>query len=119
MKMAVATSLGTIVLTAFRSVQSHRACGAVDEALLRSLGLVIGLPGCLLFAWSGWGAPGRPPLSAGYVSPLGLAAITPATWLAAPLGARLAHSLPRAWLRRAFALFLALTAAKMLGAFQT
>jgi uncharacterized membrane protein YfcA len=219
MQMAVGTSLGTIVLTAFRSVQSHRARGAVDEALLASLavavlggvlagslvahrvdgrslsgvfgvvalivalhmafgregwslragfpvgaaryalgaligffsvlmglgggtlgvpifsacgvpihravgtaaglGLVIGLPGCIAFAWSGWGAPGRPPLSAGYVSLLGLAAITPATWLAAPYGARLAHALPRAWLRRAFALFLALTAARMLGAFRS
>ena len=61
-------------------------------------------------------SPGRPPGSAGFVNLLGLAAITPATWLAAPLGARLAHALPRVWLRRAFALFLALTAARMLGA---
>ena len=45
---------------------------------------------------------------------LGLAAITPATWLAAPLGARLAHALPRVWLRRAFALFLSITAVRML-----
>jgi uncharacterized membrane protein YfcA len=188
MHLAVGTSLGTIVLTAARSVQSHRRRGAVDEALLRSLalsvlagvlagsalargvegqvlsgvfgcvalavslhmafgreswrlrdgvpegapraslgasigfvsvlmglgggtlgvpilsllgvpihravgtaaglGLLIGVPGCISFALAGWGVPGRPPLSVGYVNLLGLAAITPATWLAAPLGAR-------------------------------
>jgi uncharacterized membrane protein YfcA len=219
MHLAVGTSLGTIVLTALRSVQSHRVRGAVDEALLRSLalavlvgvlagsllarrvdgrvltgvfgavalvvalhmalgregwklrdglpegparaalgaligffsvlmglgggtlgvpilsifgvpihravgtaaglGLLIGVPGCISFALSGQGVPGRPPFSVGYVSLLGLAAITPATWLAAPFGARLAHALPRVWLRRAFALFLALTAARMLGALRS
>jgi uncharacterized membrane protein YfcA len=75
---------------------------------------VIGLPGALSFVVSGWGVPLRPPFSAGFVNLLGLAAITPATWLAAPLGARLAHALPRPWLRRAFAFFLALTALRML-----
>jgi uncharacterized membrane protein YfcA len=214
MHLAVGTSLGTIVLTALRSVQSHRSRGAVDEALLRSLmlpvlagvllgsalargadgrvlsgvfgavalgvslhmafgregwrlrdgmpgglpraaigaaigfvsvlmglgggtlgvpilsllgvpihravgtaaglGLLIGIPGAVAFAANGWGAPGRPPLSLGYVNLIGLAAITPATWLTAPLGARLAHALPRVWLRRAFALFLAITAIQML-----
>jgi len=208
MHLAVGTSLGTIVLTALRSVQSHRVRGAVDEALLRSLALAVlvgvlagsllarrvdgrvltgvfgavalvvalhmalgregwklrdglpegparaalgaligffsvlmglgggtlgvpilsifgvpihraAVPGCISFALSGQGVPGRPPFSVGYVSLLGLAAITPATWLAAPLGARLAHALPRVWLRRAFALFLALTAARMLGALRS
>ncbi|NQW08501.1 MAG: hypothetical protein HQ481_01270 [Alphaproteobacteria bacterium] len=37
----------------------------------------------------------------------------PMTVITAPLGARLAHRLSRVWLRRAFALFLAITAARM------
>jgi uncharacterized membrane protein YfcA len=53
------------------------------------------------------------------VSLAGLAAITPTTWLAAPLGARAAHALPRVWLRRAFALFLAATALRMLAALRS
>jgi uncharacterized membrane protein YfcA len=36
MHLAVGTSLATIVVTAWRSVTSHRAHGSVDEALLRS-----------------------------------------------------------------------------------
>ena len=36
MHLAVGTSLATIVVTAWRSVASHRARGSVDEALLRS-----------------------------------------------------------------------------------
>lgn len=101
-------TLGVPILSAF-GVPIHRAVGTAA-----GLGLVIGLPGCLSFVASGWGVPQRPPFSAGFVNLLGLAAITPATWLAAPLGARLAHALPRLWLRRAFAFFLALTALHML-----
>jgi uncharacterized membrane protein YfcA len=101
-------TLGVPILSAF-GVPIHRAVGTAA-----GLGLVIGLPGALSFVVSGWGVPLRPPFSAGFVNLLGLAAITPATWLAAPLGARLAHALPRPWLRRAFAFFLALTALRML-----
>jgi uncharacterized membrane protein YfcA len=101
-------TLGVPILTLF-GVPIHRAVGTAA-----GLGLVIGLPGALAFAVAGWGVPLRPPFSAGFVNLLGLAAIAPATWLTAPLGARLAHALPRAWLRRAFAFFLALTALRML-----
>jgi uncharacterized membrane protein YfcA len=106
-------TLGVPILSAF-GVPIHRAVGTAA-----GLGLLIGVPGCISFALSGHAVPGRPPFSVGYVSLLGLAAITPATWIATPFGARLAHALPRVWLRRAFALFLALTAARMLGALRS
>jgi uncharacterized membrane protein YfcA len=100
-------TLGVPVLTLF-GLPVHRAVGTAA-----GLGLVIGVPGALSFAWSGWGAPGLPPLSLGYVNGLGFALIVPATWLAAPVGARLAHRAPQRTLRRLFALFLVATSLRM------
>ena len=44
MRMCLATSLATIVVTSLRSVLAHRRRGAVDEALLRrwAPGIVVG-----------------------------------------------------------------------------
>lgn len=78
-----------------------------------ALGLVIAIPGTIGFLYSGIGMPNRPPLSIGYVSLIGFALIVPATMLAAPWGARMAHAMSTKWLRRAFALFLAITSARM------
>jgi uncharacterized membrane protein YfcA len=64
----------------------HRAVGTA--ALF---GLVISVPGMLGFAIAGWGDPRIPAASLGYVSLVGFACIAPATVLAAPLGAKLAH----------------------------
>lgn len=100
-------TLGVPVLTLF-GVPIHRAVGTAA-----GLGLVIGLPGALAFAASGWGASGLPPFSLGYVNGLGFALIVPATWLAAPVGARLAHGAPQRTLRRLFALFLVATSLRM------
>ena len=47
-----------------------------------------------------------PPLSIGYVSLIGLILFAPASVIAAPYGARLAHNLSRRRLEVAFALFL-------------
>ncbi|CAK0776093.1 putative membrane transporter protein [uncultured Gammaproteobacteria bacterium] len=78
-----------------------------------ALGMVIAVPGTLGFIAGGWATQGLPPLSLGHVNLLGLALVSPASMLAAPLGAHLAHTIDPRWLRRAFAVFLALTAAKM------
>lgn len=77
-----------------------------------AIGLVIALPGAIGFMLTGMNVEGRPPLSLGYVSLLGFALIAPATMLAAPWGARIAHSINPLYLRRAFGVFLALTALK-------
>jgi len=79
-----------------------------------AVGLVIALPGTFGFMWSGWGTPGLPSLSLGYVSLLGLALIAPTGMLAAPFGARIAHTIPPRALRLIFALFLAIMAVRML-----
>jgi uncharacterized membrane protein YfcA len=47
-----------------------------------------------------------PAWSLGFVSLIGVLLIIPASFIAVPYGARLAHRLSRAALRRSFALFL-------------
>ncbi len=79
-----------------------------------ALGLVIAVPGTIGFVLSGWGRPGLPPLSLGYVNLAGFALIVPATMLAAPWGARLAHTISTDGLRKAFAAFLFLTSLRMI-----
>lgn len=79
-----------------------------------AVGLVIALPGALAFVLAGWGQPGLPPLSLGYVNLVAFAVLIPMTSLFAPLGARLAHRLSPVWLRRAFALFLLVNGANIL-----
>jgi uncharacterized membrane protein YfcA len=101
-------TLGVPILTLF-GVPIHRAVGTAA-----GLGLVVGIPGTLVFAASGWGAQALPPFSIGYVNALGFALIVPATFALAPVGARLAHAAPQRALRRIFAAFLALTSARML-----
>lgn len=98
------------------SVPSLTACGypvrrAVGTA--SAIGLVIALPGAIGFVVSGWGLENLPPLSLGYVNGAGFALIVPMTMIAAPWGAHLAHTLPPHWLRRGFAVFLLVTAARM------
>jgi uncharacterized membrane protein YfcA len=78
-----------------------------------AIGLIIAVPGTIGFAIAGLDVAGRPPLSLGYVSVIGFLLLTPTTMLAAPWGARLAHALAPQRLRLAFAVFLALTSARM------
>jgi uncharacterized membrane protein YfcA len=82
-------------------------------ATASGFGVAIGLPAAIGFIVMGWDAPGRPPLSLGYVNvpaALLMAVVTTAT---APFGARLAHRLDRKTLRRLFAVFLVFTAASI------
>lgn len=77
-------------------------------------GVLIALPGAVGFIIAGLGAPGRPPASLGYVNLVGFALIVPATVLAAPWGARIAHSISPRWLRWSFVAFLLATGVRML-----
>ena len=101
-------TLSVPIMTLF-GVPIHRAVGTAA-----GLGTVIAVPGVIGFTIGGWNATGLPDFSAGYVNWLGFALIVPATVLAAPLGARLAHALNPQKLRRVFALFLGGTALRML-----
>ena len=86
----------------------HRAVGTAS-----AIGFIIAAPATAGFVIAGWQAEALPQLSFGFVNLLGVALIAPlSTWMA-PYGARLAHRLSPVTLRRAFALFLALTSARM------
>ena len=54
-----------------------------------------------------------PPLSLGFVSVIGLVAIAPISSIVSPLGAHIAHALPRRWLEIGFALFLLTVAIRL------
>jgi uncharacterized membrane protein YfcA len=69
-------------------------------------GLPIALMGAATNIALGWGASELPPWSLGYVYLPAFAGIVLASSLTAPVGARLAHSLPQAKLKKVFALFL-------------
>jgi uncharacterized membrane protein YfcA len=102
---------GTIGATVLRlyGFSMHRAIGTSA-----GFGFLIAMPGALGMIVNGWGASGLPSMSLGFVNLIGVALITPATWIAAPLGVALAHYLERKTLRRVFALFLASMALRML-----
>ncbi len=87
----------------------HRAVGTAS-----AIGFLIGVPGTIGMIFGGWDRQGLPPFSLGFVNLLGLALILPASMLLAPWGARAAHALPVRGLKIAFAVFLALTAARMI-----
>ena len=85
----------------------HRAIGTSNL-----FGLAIALPGTLGYLLARPDAP-VPPGGLGLVSLPGLLLIAPMSVLAAPLGARLAHSLDRRRLSAAFGAFLLVVAARM------
>ncbi|HXC55906.1 MAG TPA: sulfite exporter TauE/SafE family protein [Rhizomicrobium sp.] len=90
-------------------VPIHRAVGTAA-----AFGAIISIPGTIGAAISGWQAHGLPPYSLGYVNLLGFVLIAPASFVVAPFGARIAHDMDRKKLRQMFALFIGITALKML-----
>lgn len=79
-----------------------------------AMGLPIALCGSAGYLWNGWGQSGLPAACAGYVYLPALVILSGASSLTAPMGARLAHRLPVATLKRVFSLVLVLLSAKML-----
>lgn len=77
-------------------------------------GLPIAVAGAAGFVWTGWGEANLPEYTLGYLYLPALAGIVIASVLSAPLGARLAHTVPAASLKRFFALFLAILGLRML-----
>jgi uncharacterized membrane protein YfcA len=101
-------TLSVPTLAAF-SFPIHRAVGTASF-----IGMLIGIPAVVGFIWSGYGVADRPPLSLGFVSLPAVALIFPMTMIMAPVGVRLAHRLNQRRLKIAFAVFLFITAARML-----
>ncbi|MFB2551685.1 sulfite exporter TauE/SafE family protein [Ensifer soli] len=91
---------------------------SIHQAVATSsgLGVLISIPGLIGYVWAGWGEPGRPPFSTGYINWIAVALIIPVTLLVAPLGVRLAHALKRRQLEIGFGIFLVLISARF---FQT
>ena len=100
-------TFSVMTLTLF-GMPIHRAVGTA--ALF---GLAISLPGTVGFVVAGWGDPRLPALSLGFVNVLGFALIAPATWLTAPVGARIAHGFAPRTLSVAFGAFLVIAAARL------
>lgn len=101
-------TLSVPILTAF-GYDIRRAVGTAA-----AIGLLIAIPATLGYVISGWSAADLPPFSIGYVNLIAFIALVPLTAWCAPIGARLAHALPPKILNYAFAVFLLLTAARML-----
>ncbi len=79
-----------------------------------AIGFPIAIAGTVGYAVNGWSVPGLPGYSLGYLYLPALAGIVSTSVLTAPLGVRLAHSLPVAKLKRVFAVVLLLVGTRML-----
>ena len=79
-----------------------------------AIGLPIALAGSLGYMVSGWGQENLPELSLGYVYWPAVVLISLVSVFTAPLGARLAHKLPVAMLKKIFGIILLALAVKML-----
>ena len=102
-------SLVTMVLTLYGK-PIHNAV-----ATSAGVGVPITIAGTLGYVLAGLPHQAElPPLSLGFVSVIGVVMIAPVSSWVAPLGARLAHALPRRRLEVAFGLFLLLVAARFL-----
>ena len=102
-------SLSTLFLTLYG--QSIHVAVATSSGI----GIWIALPGMIGYMLAGWPQMQvLPPLSIGYVSLIGLVLFAPASVMAAPFGARLAHNLSRRKLEIAFACFLLAAALRFL-----
>ena len=78
-----------------------------------AVGFPIAVGGTLGYIYNGWEHAGLPPGSLGFVHLPALLWMVPPSMLMAPLGARLAHKLPVATLKRVFACLLIALAARM------
>ncbi len=79
-----------------------------------AIGLPIALAGAAGYIAGGWGLAGLPQASLGFVYLPAMAGVAVLSVLTAPLGARLAHALPPAKVKKIFAVLLYLVATRML-----
>lgn len=91
------------------NIKIHRAIGTSA-----AIGFPIAVAGSLGYVLNGSRIPDLPPGSLGYVHLTALLGIVSASVLTAPLGARLAHTLPVDRLKRIFALLLYLVSIRMI-----
>lgn len=99
----------TVPWLAYCSVDIRRAV-----ATSAACGLLLGVVGAIGFLATGWSAQDLPPGATGYIYWPALGGVVLASIAFAPVGARLAHRLPVATLKRAFALLLLAVGINML-----
>ena len=107
--MGIAGALLCVPFLVMCRVAMHSAVGTSS-----AIGLTVSLPAAVGFIFIGMGADTDVPLTLGYINFLALALIVPVSIFTAPLGARVAHSMDVNRLRRIFACFMVLIAARML-----
>lgn len=90
------------------NVKMHEAIGTSA-----AIGFPIAVAGAVGYVANGWAVPGLPAHSLGFVSLPATAGVVVASILTAPLGARLAHRLPVAQLKKVFAILLYTMGIKM------
>ncbi len=91
-------------------VPIHRAVGTAS-----AFGTIISIPGTIGAIIAGWNVAGLPPLSLGYVNLAAMAFLAPASYFTARRSARISPTRPTAKSGCAiFAVFIAITAARML-----
>ena len=124
----VSTSIGILYSSSFgitASVSVELQAPIITGTLSRTIsfsavatasafGIVISIPAAIGFVYAGWGNPMLPPYSLGYVNLLGCLLIVPTSMIATPWGVHLAHAIPPLALKRAFAVFLGITAVRMI-----
>ena len=79
-----------------------------------AIGFPIAVAGTIGYLYNGWGHPGLPPYAVGYIYLPALVGLVCASVLTAPMGVRLAHSLPVSRLKRIFACLLLVVATRIL-----
>lgn len=99
----------------------------IHQAIATSsgLGVLISIPGALGYIYAGWTRAAeypdvvalQPPLALGFVSLIGFVLFVPTSIWTAPIGARLAHALPKRRLEVLFGLFLAVVCTRFLVSF--
>lgn len=100
-------NLNNLFMTSFgQSIHQSVATSA-------GLGILIAIPATAGYVYAGWGNEMLPSFSLGYVHLLAAALVIPFSMLTAPIGAKLAHALPKRLLEIAFGCFLLLVVARM------
>lgn len=81
---------------------------AIHESIATSagVGVMVSIPGALGYMVAGWDRMGLPPFSVGFVSIAAVLALMPTSFLAARLGARVAHHVSNRRLELCFAMYL-------------
>jgi uncharacterized membrane protein YfcA len=107
--MGIAGALLCVPFLVMCGVAMHAAVGTSS-----AIGLTVSFPAAVGFIFIGMAQDTGIPLTLGYVNMLAFALIIPFSVLVAPLGAKVAHSMDVGKLRKVFAVFMVLIAAKML-----